>query len=107
MSENDPWKNWYQQPTPPDQESADRTVSMPQPSNRPSFEPTPGSGGGGGYGGHGRRGLGGGAAGAMAAPRRAVRAAERGAAERAAAERAAAERAAAAGARSRHWSRRR
>jgi LCP family protein required for cell wall assembly len=52
MSENDPWKNWYQEPTPSDPASADRTVSMPQPSNRPTFEPTPGSGGGGagGYG---------------------------------------------------------
>jgi LCP family protein required for cell wall assembly len=50
MSENDPWKSWYQEPTPSDPPSADRTVSMPQPSNRPSFEPTPGSGGGGGYG---------------------------------------------------------
>src|SRR3984957_2955420 len=62
MSENDPWKNWYQQPTPPDQASADRTVSMPQPSNRPSFEPTPGSGGGygGGYGGASGGGAGGG-----------------------------------------------
>ena len=37
MSENDPWKNWYQQPTPGDPASADRTVSMPQPSNRPTF----------------------------------------------------------------------
>jgi LCP family protein required for cell wall assembly len=52
MSENDPWKNWYQQPTPSDPASPDQTVSMPQPSNRPSFEPAPGSGGGnGGYGG--------------------------------------------------------
>ena len=55
MSENDPWKSWYQEPTPSDPASADRTVSMPQPSNRPTFEPTPGSGGGsgggGGYGG--------------------------------------------------------
>jgi LCP family protein required for cell wall assembly len=67
MSENDPWKSWYQEPTPPDPASADRTVSMPQPSNRPSFEPTPGSGGGGagGYGsgaggGYGSGGAGGG-----------------------------------------------
>src|SRR5580692_11156310 len=61
MSENDPWKNWYQQPAPPNQESADRTVSMPQPSNRPSFEPTPGSGGGGyGAGGYGSGAGGGG-----------------------------------------------
>jgi LCP family protein required for cell wall assembly len=52
MSENDPWKSWYQEPTPSDPPSADRTASMPQPSNRPSFEPTPGSGGGG-YGGGG------------------------------------------------------
>jgi LCP family protein required for cell wall assembly len=63
MSENDPWKNWYQEPTPSDPESADRTVSMPQPSNRPTFEPTPGSGAGGGYGagGYGAGGYGGGA----------------------------------------------
>jgi LCP family protein required for cell wall assembly len=60
MSENDPWKNWYQQPTPPDPESADRTVSMQQPSNRPTFEPTPGSGGGNGGGGYGGGGYGGG-----------------------------------------------
>ena len=65
MSENDPWKSWYQEPTPSDPPSADRTVSMPQPSNRPSFEPTPGSGGGsgggGGYGGgYGAGGYGGG-----------------------------------------------
>jgi len=59
MSENDPWKNWYQQPTPPDPESADRTVSMQQPSNRPTFEPTPGSGGGNGGGGYGGAGGGG------------------------------------------------
>ena len=68
MSENDPWKNWYQQPTPPDPESADRTVSMQQPSNRPTFEPTPGSGGGnggGGYGGGGYGGAGGGGWGAQ------------------------------------------
>ena len=71
MSENDPWKNWYQQPTPPDPASADRTVSMPQPSNRPSFEPAPGSGGGngdygnGGYGGGSGYGGGGGAWGAQ------------------------------------------
>ena len=60
MSETDPWKNWYQQPTPPDPASADRTVSMPQPSNRPTFEPTPGSGGGNGGGGYGGGGYGGG-----------------------------------------------
>ena len=68
MSENDPWKNWYQQPTPPDPESADRTVSMQKPSNRPTFEPTPGSGGGnggGGYGGGGYGGAGGGGWGAQ------------------------------------------
>src|SRR3984957_4971364 len=66
MSETDPWKNWYQQPTPPDPASADRTVSMPQPSNRPTFEPTPGSGGGngGGYGGGGVGDGGGGGGGA-------------------------------------------
>ena len=68
MSETDPWKNWYQQPTPPDPASADRTVSMPQPSNRPTFEPTPGSGGGngGGYGGggYGNGGYGGASGGA-------------------------------------------
>src|ERR1700722_11948434 len=74
MSENDPWKNWYQEPTPSDPASADRTVSMPQPSNRPSFEPTPGPGGGagggygaggaGGYGAGGYGGAGGGGAGA-------------------------------------------
>src|ERR1700743_848637 len=58
MSENDPWKNWYQEPTPSDPASADRTVSMPQPSNRPSFEPTPGSGGGAGGGYRGRRRVG-------------------------------------------------
>jgi LCP family protein required for cell wall assembly len=65
MSENDPWKNWYQQPAPPDQASGDRTVSMPQPSNRPTFEPNPGSGGGngGGYGGGGYGGASGGGAG--------------------------------------------
>jgi LCP family protein required for cell wall assembly len=66
MSENDPWKNWYQEPTPSDPSSADRTVSMPQPSNRPTFEPTPGpggGGGGGGAGGYGAGGYGGGAAG--------------------------------------------
>src|SRR6202050_4148193 len=64
MSENDPWKSWYQEPTPSDPASADRTVSMPQPSDRPSFEPTPGSGGGGyGAGGYGARRYGGGAAG--------------------------------------------
>ena len=60
MSETDPWKNWYQQPTPPDPSSADQTVSMHQPSNRPTFEPTPGSGGGnGGGGGYGSGGYGG------------------------------------------------
>jgi len=62
MSENDPWKSWYQEPTPSDPASADRTVSMPQPSNRPTFEPNPGSGGGGysagGYGGGGSAGAG-------------------------------------------------
>src|ERR1700733_6430812 len=70
MSENDPWKNWYQEPTPSDPASADRTVSMPQPSNRPSFEPTPGPGGGagggygaGGAGGYGAGGYGGAGAG--------------------------------------------
>jgi LCP family protein required for cell wall assembly len=63
MSENDPWKSWYQEPTPSDPPSADRTVSMPQPSNRPSFEPAPGSGGGGyGAGGYGAGGYGGGGA---------------------------------------------
>ena len=62
MSENDPWKNWYQEPTPSDPASADRTVSMPQPSNRPSFEPTPGPGGGAG-GGYGAGGYGAGGAG--------------------------------------------
>src|SRR6202044_263577 len=51
MSENDPWKSWYQEPTPSDPPSADRTVSMPQPSNRPTFEPNSGSGGGDGAGG--------------------------------------------------------
>ena len=53
MSENDPWQSWYQETPPPDPASADRTVSMPQPSDRPTFEPTPPSGGGytvGGYG---------------------------------------------------------
>jgi LCP family protein required for cell wall assembly len=64
MSENDPWKSWYQEPTPSDPPSADRTVSMPQPSNRPTFEPNPGSGGGGygagGYGGGASGGAGGG-----------------------------------------------
>ena len=67
MSENDPWKSWYQEPTPSDPPSADRTVSMPQPSNRPSFEPNPGSGGGGygagGYGGGASGGAGAGGAG--------------------------------------------
>jgi LCP family protein required for cell wall assembly len=64
MSENDPWKSWYQEPNPSDPSSADRTVSMPQPSNRPSFEPSPGSGGGGyGGGGYGGGGYGGGASG--------------------------------------------
>src|SRR5580698_5369192 len=66
MSENDPWKSWYQEPTPSDPPSADRTVSMPQPSNRPTFEPNPGSGGGGyggGGGGYGAGGYGGGSAG--------------------------------------------
>ena len=64
MSENDPWKRWYQEPTPSDPSSADRTVSMPQPSNRPTFEPNPGSGGGGyGAGGYGGGGYGGGAGG--------------------------------------------
>jgi len=52
MSENDPWQSWYQETTPSDPASADRTVSMPSPSNRPTFEPTfeptPGSGAGGG-----------------------------------------------------------
>jgi LCP family protein required for cell wall assembly len=63
MSENDPWKSWYQEPTPTDPPSADRTVSMPQPSNRPTFEPNPGSGGGGyGGGGYGGGGYGGGGA---------------------------------------------
>jgi LCP family protein required for cell wall assembly len=70
MSENDPWKSWYQEPAPSDPSSADRTVSMPQPSDRPSFEPNPGSGGGGyggggyGGGGYGGGGYGGGASGA-------------------------------------------
>src|ERR1700679_3181454 len=63
MSENDPWKSWYQEPTPTDPPSADRTVSMPQPSNRPTFEPNPGSGGGYGAGGYGGGGYGGGASG--------------------------------------------
>jgi LCP family protein required for cell wall assembly len=66
MSENDPWKSWYQEPTPTDPPSADRTVSMPQPSNRPTFEPNPGSGGGGyggGYGGGASGGSGGGGGG--------------------------------------------
>jgi LCP family protein required for cell wall assembly len=59
MSENDPWKSWYQEPTPSDPPSADRTVSMPQPSNRPTFEPNAGSGGGGyGAGGYGGGGYG-------------------------------------------------
>ena len=49
MSENDPWQSWYQETPPSDPPSADRTVSMPQPSNRPTFEPTPGSGGASGY----------------------------------------------------------
>src|ERR1700733_3126471 len=62
MSENDPWKSWYQEPTPSDPPSADRTVSMPQPSNRPTFEPNPGSGGGYGAGGYGGGGYGGGGA---------------------------------------------
>src|ERR1700729_109007 len=63
MSENDPWKSWYQEPPPPAPPSADRTVSMPQPSNRPTFEPNPGSGGGYGGGGYGGGGYGGGAGG--------------------------------------------
>jgi LCP family protein required for cell wall assembly len=63
MSENDPWKSWYQEPTPSDPASADRTVSMPQPSNRPTFEPNAGSGGGYGAGGYGGGGYGGGASG--------------------------------------------
>ena len=58
MSENDPWKNWYQQPTPSDPATADQTVSMPQPSDRPTFQPTPGSGGGYGAGGYGGAGSG-------------------------------------------------
>jgi LCP family protein required for cell wall assembly len=69
MSENDPWKSWYQEPTPSDPASADRTVSMPQPSNRPTFEPTPGSGGGaGGYGSGGAGGYGAGGGGWGAQP---------------------------------------
>jgi LCP family protein required for cell wall assembly len=66
MSENDPWQSWYQDSAPSDPASADRTVSMPQPSNRPSFEPAPGSGGGaGGYGAGGYGGGGGGGWGAQ------------------------------------------
>ena len=64
MSENDPWKSWYQEPTPSDPPSADRTVSLPQPSNRPTFEPNSGSGGGYGAGGYGG-GAGGGGWGAQ------------------------------------------
>jgi LCP family protein required for cell wall assembly len=63
MSENDPWQSWYQESAPSDPASADRTVSMPQPSNRPSFEPAPGSGGGAGGYGAGGYGGGGGAGG--------------------------------------------
>jgi LCP family protein required for cell wall assembly len=71
MSENDPWKSWYQEPAPSDPASADRTVSMPQPSNRPTFEPNSGSGGGygaGGYGGDAGGGGGGGGGGWGAQP---------------------------------------
>jgi LCP family protein required for cell wall assembly len=70
MSENDPWQSWYQETPPTDPASADRTVSMPQPSNRPSFEPTPGSGGAGGYGagGYGSGASGGGGGGWGAQP---------------------------------------
>jgi LCP family protein required for cell wall assembly len=64
MSENDPWQSWYQESAPSDPASADRTVSMPQPSNRPSFEPAPGSGGSaGGYGAGGGGGYGAGGGG--------------------------------------------